>query len=159
MPSTYEPIATTTLGSATASVTFSSIGGSYTDLVLVGNGQSTANTVLGFRYNGDTSTNYSRTFFLGDGSSAISGRSTSVSSIRTVAWRTDQCSVIHQISNYSNTNVYKTSLTRGTAAAAETTAVVGLWRSTSAIDSITIVLDANNIQSGSTFTLYGIKAA
>jgi hypothetical protein len=35
MASTYEPIATTTLGTATASVTFSSISGAYTDLVLV----------------------------------------------------------------------------------------------------------------------------
>ena len=35
MAITYEPIATTTLGSAAASVTFSSISGSYTDLVLI----------------------------------------------------------------------------------------------------------------------------
>ena len=33
--STYTPIATTTLGSAQADVTFSSISGSYTDLVLI----------------------------------------------------------------------------------------------------------------------------
>jgi hypothetical protein len=35
MAITYEPIATTTLGSATSTVTFSSISGSYTDLVAV----------------------------------------------------------------------------------------------------------------------------
>jgi hypothetical protein len=34
MASTYTPIATTTLGSAAASYTFSSISGTYTDLVL-----------------------------------------------------------------------------------------------------------------------------
>jgi hypothetical protein len=96
---------------------------------------------------------------LGDGSSAVSGRQTSVSSIRTIAWRTDQCSFIHQILNYSNSNTYKTSLTRGTAPAAETSAVVGLWKNTNAITSVTILLDANNIAAGSTFTLYGIKAA
>ena len=40
MAITYEPIATNTLGSAAASVTFSSISGTYTDLVVVvsGNG-------------------------------------------------------------------------------------------------------------------------
>ena len=32
---TYEPIATNTLGSAAASVTFSGISGSYTDLILI----------------------------------------------------------------------------------------------------------------------------
>ena len=32
---TYEPIATTTLGSAASTITFSSISGSYTDLILV----------------------------------------------------------------------------------------------------------------------------
>jgi hypothetical protein len=35
MAITYEPIATTTLGSAAADVTFTSISGTYTDLVLV----------------------------------------------------------------------------------------------------------------------------
>jgi hypothetical protein len=35
MAKTYEPIATTTLGTAAATVTFSSISGTYTDLVLV----------------------------------------------------------------------------------------------------------------------------
>jgi hypothetical protein len=35
MAITYEPIATTTLGTAEASVTFSTISGAYTDLVLV----------------------------------------------------------------------------------------------------------------------------
>ena len=35
MATTYEPIATTTLGSAAASITFSSIAGTYTDLRLV----------------------------------------------------------------------------------------------------------------------------
>ena len=35
MAKTYEPIATTTLSTATAEVTFSSISGSYTDLVYI----------------------------------------------------------------------------------------------------------------------------
>ena len=38
---TYEPIETKTISSATATVTFSSISGSYTDLVLVAIGKTT----------------------------------------------------------------------------------------------------------------------
>jgi hypothetical protein len=37
MTSTYEKIATNTLGSAASSVTFTSISGAYTDLVLISN--------------------------------------------------------------------------------------------------------------------------
>ena len=44
MPATYEPIATTTLGSAQATVTFSSIPGTYTDLVLITNSRSDSTT-------------------------------------------------------------------------------------------------------------------
>jgi hypothetical protein len=46
MAITYEPIATTTLGTAAASVTFSSISGAYTDLVLVCNGNKSSCTQL-----------------------------------------------------------------------------------------------------------------
>ena len=35
MPATYEPIASTTLGSAAATISFSSIPGTFTDLVVV----------------------------------------------------------------------------------------------------------------------------
>jgi len=59
MPTTYEPIATTTLGSATASITFSTISGAYTDLVLVASitGVSVA-TDPWIRINSDTGANF-----------------------------------------------------------------------------------------------------
>jgi len=82
MAITYEPIATTTLGSATASVTFSSLG-SYTDIVLVCSVQSASSgdARINIRFNGDTASNYSGTFMYGDGSAAGSGRDTSRTSI------------------------------------------------------------------------------
>jgi hypothetical protein len=69
MAATYEPIETQTLGSAAASVTFSSITGSYTDLILVSSISTThtATTSLVIQLNGDTATNYSNTRLLGDG--------------------------------------------------------------------------------------------
>jgi hypothetical protein len=58
---TYEAIATQTLGSAAASVTFSSIPGTYTDLVIVCTPlRVTAGAEeLVFQFNSDTGSNYS----------------------------------------------------------------------------------------------------
>ena len=79
MPTTYEPIATTTLGSAQTSVTFSSISGAYTDLVLVINAGNSGGTGYGIalQCNNDTGSNYSFTQLYGTGSAATSTRSTS----------------------------------------------------------------------------------
>ena len=58
MTATYDCIATTTLGSDQASVTFSAISGNYTDLVIVGNGALTAGAgTLFIRFNSDTGSN------------------------------------------------------------------------------------------------------
>jgi hypothetical protein len=71
--STYEPIASQTLGSAVSSVTFSSIPQNYTDLILVVNyGISANNFGARIRFNGDTGSNYSDSFIYGTGSSALS---------------------------------------------------------------------------------------
>ena len=162
--STYTPIATTTLGSAAASYTFSSIPSTYTDLVLIMNyGVDSANRLAAIRFNGDTSTNYSNTQIYGNGSSAGSQRTSSVAQIYITSSdyvpQTLTANTILHINNYSNATTYKTSLNRYNSAGNETAAVVGLWRSTSAINSITILATAGNFLTGSTFTLYGIAAA
>jgi hypothetical protein len=63
--------------------------------------------------------------------------------------------------NYKNTTNYKTTIGRGSSAANFADAQVSLWRDTSAINSVTVLLGAgtSNFSVGSTFTLYGIKAA
>jgi hypothetical protein len=67
--------------------------------------------------------------------------------------------ILH-INNYSNSTTYKTVLARGNAATNLVEAFVGLWRNTNAITSISIICqNSKNFGSGSTFTLYGIKAA
>ena len=67
MAITYEPIATTTLGTAAASVTFSTISGAFTDLVLVmafaNTGVGNGNDIL-MQFNSDSGSNYSRTFIV-----------------------------------------------------------------------------------------------
>ena len=163
MPSTYTPIATTTLGSAQATHTFSSIAGTYTDLVVVFNGSaSTGSPVAWLRFNSDSGSNYSGTTLSGSGSAASSGRDTNVvqmylSGADTLS--TGMSQLIINVQNYSNTTTNKTVLARSGNAANGTSAFVGLWRSTSAITSITLGLTSGNYATGSTFTLYGIKAA
>lgn len=161
MAITYEPIATTTLGSAAASVTFSSISGTYTDLVLVVSGATTSGSNnLRYYYNSDnTSGLYSRTTLYGDGSSAASTRSTGSNYNFAADATTTQSPNIINIFNYANSNVFKTSLIRGGAANAYAITRVNLWRNTNAITSITVETDGSTYISGSTFTLYGIKSA
>lgn len=160
MPATYEPIATQTLGSAAASVTFSSITGTYTDLILVVNGGAAGVTDLGIRFNSDTGSNYSITYIRGTGTTATSGRSSNATVMRVgnIYTAFDTTAIIH-IMNYSNTTTNKTVLTRIGQASGYVVGSVGLWRSTSAISTVLVNGDGTNLSSGSTFTLYGIKAA
>ena len=168
MPSTYTPIATQTLGSAAATVTFSSISGTYTDLILVvqcGNSGNTQSNIAVQMGNGsvDTGSNYSRTLIYGDGSSAVSARATSQNFIAIAAGAANNTVIgvnnIHFM-NYSNTTTNKTVIARGDQASLYAVATVGLWRSTAAINLIQLTLQSGgNFVAGSTFTLYGIKAA
>jgi hypothetical protein len=160
MPTTYEPIATTTLGSAQSSVTFSSISGTYTDLVLIVSGTvSTANNPS-LQFNSDTGSNYSWTYLSGNGSSAASGRSSNTTSILTGGFGTSTiANAIYQIQNYSNTTTNKTVINRHNRSDDSVTAWVGLWRNTAAITSLVLGAGGGNWNTGSTFTLYGIKAA
>jgi len=158
MSSTYEPIATTTLGSAQSTVTFSSISGTYTDLILVYNAISSTDDQNYLQFNGDTGSNYSRTFISGNGSSATSNRSTNDTKMLGPFSVSVPTVNISQIMNYSNTTTYKTALIRSGASNNSTIATVGLWRSTSAITSVLIGTNSGTFNTGTVFTLYGIKA-
>ena len=169
MAATYTPIATTTLGSATSSVTFNSISGSYTDLILiVSSGSTTTGGTCNLTLNNDTTTTYSYTYLEGqDGTTpnAISGRGTSTSSIPISGINVGPGSIpntyIAQIMNYANTTTYKTVLSRSNIirAYSAVTATVGLWRSTSAVTRIDLTHSSSTFPASSTFTLYGVKAA
>jgi hypothetical protein len=165
--STYTPIMTNTLSSSTSSVTLTSIPQTYTDLILVMNvvppGSSSGGT---FTFNG-TSTGYSSTFFAGleTSANAISGRNTNLSAddwIISGAAMTDSSAMhldIFHFQNYSNTTTYKTALqTENPGKFAYIGLWAHLWRNTAAITSITMNQPVNFL-AGTTFTLYGIKAA
>jgi len=162
MPVTYEPIASTTLEVAASTVTFSSIPGTYTDLILVLSGSLTSGTsVWGLQYNSDTTGNYSWTSLRGDGSGATSARDSGSTRILCGWIGTSRVTEIVQIMNYSNATTNKTNISRNNSTVASTfvSANVGLWRSTVAINAITARTDSSTFASGSTFTIYGIKAA
>ena len=167
MPSTYAPIATTTLGSNTASVTFSSISGSYTDLVLIANFVGFTNTAaeaVSVRLNGDTGSNYSATYLRGNGTSALSSRATNdnrmVVGAAAIGTNTSAAMNILQFMNYSNTTTYKTVISRYSQASLQAESDVGLWRNTAAITSIEFGTYGTNLMlTGSVITLYGIQAA
>ena len=165
MASTYEPIATTTLSSAQSSVSFSSISGSYTDLVLVFDGLASANAANGFqvKINGGNGSLQSYTRIQGNGTTASSSNVSNGDPAVGVIGNTNRSNVIVSIMNYSNTTTYKTMISRYNSLDStdgRTGSYVNLTRSTSAVTSLLIDLaSAANFASGSTFTLYGIKAA
>lgn len=163
MTATYEKIASNTLSSSAASVTFSSIPSTYTDLVIVTNVKSTTTGNMIMRYNSDSSALYSLTRLIGDGGGAGSGRLSGYSEIYTDSQgyfdgtNFNQIKIIN-IMNYSNTTTFKTCLIRSNRQQTGVDAIAGLWRSTNAITSVLLSGNGNNFVSGSTFTLYGIKA-
>ena len=157
---TYEAIATQTLGSAAATVTFSSIPSTYTDLVIVVAGTLTtgADNVC-LQFNGDTGSNYSVTTLLGDGSSASSFRTSNTSNCGRDAMSNIQSNVVYNINNYSNATTYKTVLGKSSATNYGVRASASTWRNTAAINHMVLFPTAYTFNTGTVLSIYGTKAA
>lgn len=156
---TYDLISEQVLGSAVNSVTFSSIPGTYKDLIM-----EISCVSQGWMYgriNGDSGTNYSRTALRGDGTAASSFRG---SNQTLMDYSVDFGSAgrgvfVIQFNSYANTSMNKTVLYRGGLTTTYVQAGVILWRSTGAITSLSFYPDGYtgyNFAVGSTFRLYGI---
>jgi len=170
MAVTYEPIASTTLGSNASSVEFSSLAGTFTDLILAVaiKPQTTDNPALLMQVGNstlDTGSNYSITELRGNGSSAFSSRQSSQTALnfaRSNGIGSSTSGVFvgqYHFMSYANTNVNKTILEASGDASVGVQRIVGLWRSTSAIDRIKVYVGVGGFATGSTFSLYGIRAA
>jgi hypothetical protein len=171
MASTYTLISSNVLSSSAASVTFSSIPSTYTDLVVRVSGRSddSANPQGSIRLyiNGNTSSVYSFTRLLGTGSTT----STYTSGSGTELFFNQGLSTTQSTTNtFGNAEIYIPSYTNsankqiGGHQAMETNsttaymgATAGLTRITSAITTIEVSLNTGNYVSGSSFYLYGIK--
>ena len=162
MPATYEPIATTTLGSAASTITFSSIGAGYTDLVCILTFTTTvASQDTNLRFNSDSGTNYSRTIISGNGTTPTSARQTSVAQIQignnnfssTTLPQMIKVNVFNYAGSTNKTVLSEIAADRNGAGAVERS--VGLWRNTAAITSLQF-LSTGSFDVGTTATLYGI---
>jgi len=164
MPSTYTPIAHNKLTAATATVTFSSIPATYTDLIVVANtGQPTSTGEIYLRANGDSGSNYSYTVLSGNGSSASSNRAISTTVMFGGALGINFGLYTFYLFGYSDSVIYKPILARSDEAILNTNVIAtGIWLNQSPITSLTLGQfnsGNNNFMNGSTFTLYGIKRA
>ena len=174
MPATYTLISSNVLSSSAASVTFSAIPATYTDLVLRisvrSDRPSQVFDIMKIQFNSDTATNYSMTYVYADGSSASSGQRSSTSSIdeqfiNASSTTADTFSSIElYIPSYqANANKPFSSswaTENNSAANNRNGASAMLWRNTATISSILLTPNTGpNFVSSSSFYLYGISNA
>ena len=168
MANTFELIASSTVGIlGAATIDFTSIPGTYTDLVLkissrcnvVGTSQTQK-----ISFNGLT-TNLSDRYLFGNGSSAASGTDTFIqlndSNGTTSTANTFTSNEVY-IPNYSSSNNKSVSVDgvmENNATAGYQMLTAGLWSASAAITSITISLSSGSFVQYSTAYLYGVKNA
>jgi hypothetical protein len=165
MPVTYEPIATTTV-SVQSTITFSSIPSTYTDLKLVWVGTVSLNGGVQVKLNSDAGGNYSLTLLSGDGSTAASVSSGSENKLYLAGYQAGTSSTVPttatmDIFSYAG-STYKTCLVSYSGdlnGSGYVERSVQLWRSTSAVNSLTMFNTGSGRNLTGTATLYGIKAA
>ena len=174
----YESIATTTVGSGgSATISFTSIPSTYKHLQIRGIARSTrtdyAIDQLYTRFNSDSASNYSWHWLSGNGSTASTDAGTSATSMNLGWFATNATAsvtnafggLVMDVLDYADTNKYKTvrimtgNDLNGNGSPFSGTIVFasGLWRSTSAITSISFDPSAADFAQYSSFALYGIK--
>jgi hypothetical protein len=170
-----EPIATTLLGSATATISFTNIPQNYKHLQIRAIARNTvastgAESVI-FQINSDTSSSYAyhalTTVNVLNSGNPFANASTSQTNMATgVSVESQELAntfgaMITDVLDYSNTNKYKTLRTLYGMNTNGGTDVLGLrsglWMNTAPITSINITNSAGNFATNSRFSLYGIK--
>lgn len=169
----FESIATVTAAGGETNLTFSSIAGTYTHLQIRGIVRDTIGSAsvqqLAVRFNSDTGTNYGRHYLSGDASSATASGTASGNLINLYLCAPGDSmtanvfgAVLVDVLDYASTTKYKT--LRGLSGAdingsGNMNVTSGVWMNTAAITSVTMNARGSAFKAGSTFALYGIKAA
>ena len=162
---TMQLIETKTLGTAAASIEFTSIPQDGTDLLLFASLRATADGVVGgVRFNGDTGSNFTVRRLEGNGSSVSTGSTNSTSFQTRLAAASS-----YTANTFSNHALYIPNYTGSTQKAVSidvsiensTTAgpnliEAGLWTGTAAITTILYFGNAFDFTAGSTISLYKI---
>jgi hypothetical protein len=168
----YELISTTLLSTSTASVSFSSIVGTYKHLQIRMTTRSAGSAdVAQLAFNSDTSNNYTDHFLYGNGSSVLSGANTipsfagilvgqSLGSGETSnSFATSIVDILDYASSSKNTTV-RSFYGGHTSSWNRIYLRSGMWNSTSAVTSISLVNNGGaSFATGSRISLYGIKGA
>lgn len=160
MPTAITPLANITLSSSASTVTFSSISGSYRDLIIVANVQGGGE--FGMRFNSVSTNTYTNIGMLGNGTSALSSTYSPIGYLPYAYSYGNSgklCNHIIQIFDYSATNKHKAVLSRFEESATNSSvnATAGRWASTSAITTVAFGF-GGTFAAGSTFALYGVSA-
>lgn len=164
-PSSYESIATVTVGSGgSSSIVFSSIPSTYTHLQIRTSSRISGQSYGLLRFNSDSTSVYGTHFLLGDGANAQATASlsnTNIFGIYVGSGANIFGAGVVDILDYTNTNKFTT--TRSLTGTDENGSGVvlllsGLWRNTAAITNIEILPQASSFAQYSHFALYGIKS-
>ena len=170
MANTYIQIGSTvTVGSGgAATMAFSSIPATYTDLILVYSGRTSEPTgtfyEVSLTLNGST-TGFTAKQLYGDGSSASSSSPTSrqaglIGNVATTSNTFSNTQVYFPNYAGSNNKSYSVdSVTENNSAASYVSMLAGLWSNSAAITSISIAPTSGNFVQYSTASLYGIKSS
>ena len=172
MPNTFTKIASSTVGSGgAASITFSSIPSTYTDLQILLSARDTdsANNwyLLTLQLNTDTTNgNYSTRILYGFGSTAGSGTGNRqntgyvTSNARTADTFGNLSLYLPNYAGSNNKSFSTDTVTEGNGSTVEILGMyAGLWSYNSEINQIILTLDVGNFAQYSTATLYGIKSS
>ena len=164
MANTFIAIGSVTVGSGgAASIDFTSIPQTYTDLCLKISARAGGNNLL-LQFNGSAA-NYNDRYLIGSGTVASSNSNTSTTKFWGLTDTSTQttntfASNEYYISNYTSSNYKSTSLDtvqEDNTANAYSYLYAGLWSSTAAITSISATPSSGTFAQYSTATLYGIK--
>lgn len=166
MPTTYNAIATTTVGAGgTANIEFTSIPASYTDLLLKISARSVRSATADFlQININSSaSNFTARYLEGNGATIVSGTDTVF--IGSFPGASSTASTFGNFELYlpnyagsTNKSISADSATENNATTAYIDLVASLWSQTTVITSVKILsATANNFAQYTTATLYGIK--
>ena len=150
-------LATTTLGSSAATITFGSIPATYRDLVIYLTGTSGAGQNMSIYLNGDTTaSNYPSVYAGGDGGTASSG---TLNNYIGGVYGSNLSTNVINIFDYAQTDKHKTLLSRLSVSTNAASMIACRWANTAAVTSIQLALPATTFSTGTVVSLYGIVSA